>query len=54
VSKAEDYRLKATACEQGASASRDPEIKAQLMELARRWRQMAKDIERITEYFRLQ
>ena len=45
--KAEQFRAHADECERRASHSRDPQLKAQFMELASDWRQLAKQVERI-------
>jgi hypothetical protein len=50
TSKAEEYLAIAKRCEESAAVSHDPEIKAQLIDIARRWREMAKDIEWIEKF----
>jgi hypothetical protein len=42
------YRAKAHECEQQAREAHDPEIKAQLQQLADRWRELADQVERMT------
>ena len=43
----EDYRARADECEEQAQAARDPEVKAQLHLLARQWRELADQVERM-------
>jgi hypothetical protein len=47
TSKAEEYRAKAAECEQHAESIRDAYIKGHYQELARQWREMAEQIERM-------
>jgi hypothetical protein len=42
ASKAEEYRAKAAECDQRAASIRDAKVKAQYQELARQWRELAK------------
>jgi hypothetical protein len=42
ATKAEEYRANAVECDRRAAATRDIEVKVQFQELARRWRDMAK------------
>jgi hypothetical protein len=44
--RAEEYRAHARECEDRAAGTRDPDIKQHLLELAKRWRQMADQLER--------
>jgi hypothetical protein len=41
TTKAEEYRAKAQECEELAERARDPFIKEQLLEVAKKWRHMA-------------
>jgi len=41
ISKADEYRAKAEECEQQAASAHDPQIKAQLRDLAGQWRKLA-------------
>jgi hypothetical protein len=47
TSKSEEYRAKAAECDQRAASIRDTEVKAHYQELARQWREMANQIERM-------
>jgi hypothetical protein len=47
ISKADEYRLKATECDQRAAGAADADIKEQFEDLARQWRVMAKQAERL-------
>lgn len=47
IARPEDYRAKADECEQQARGARDPEVKAQLQLLARQWRELADQAERM-------
>jgi hypothetical protein len=47
ISTPEDYRARADECEEQAQAARDPEVKAQLQLLARQWRELADQAERM-------
>ena len=40
-SKADEYRAKASECEERAQAARDPFIQEQMLEIAEKWRTMA-------------
>jgi|ERR1700674_2374927 len=44
--KAADYQARAAECEVRAGEARDPEVKRQLVDLARQWRLMAEQAER--------
>jgi hypothetical protein len=46
VSKAEDWRARATECEQQAAITVDPEIKNMFEQLAGYWRKMAEQAQR--------
>jgi hypothetical protein len=41
ISKADEYRAKAEECEQQAASAHDPQIKAQLRDLAGQWSELA-------------
>jgi hypothetical protein len=41
TTKAEEYRAKARECEELAEQTRDPSIKEQFLEVAKKWRHMA-------------
>jgi hypothetical protein len=45
AAQAEEYRGYAAECDERAAASRDPDVKDRFLALARRWREMAKQIE---------
>jgi hypothetical protein len=47
VTKAEEYRANAAECDKRAAVARDREVKAQFEELARQWRMMAEQAERM-------
>jgi hypothetical protein len=47
IARPEDYRARANECEEQARAARDPEVKAQLQLLARHWRELADQVERM-------
>ena len=47
ISKADEYRAKAAECDQRAAATPDVDIKQQFEDLARQWREMAKQTERM-------
>lgn len=44
--KADDYRAKAAECERKASEAHDTEVKRDLVEAARYWRDLAEQAER--------
>jgi hypothetical protein len=46
ISKADEYRAKAAECDHRAAATSDIDIKEQFEDLARQWREMAKQAER--------
>jgi hypothetical protein len=46
-SRAEEYRAHANECDRRAATARDPEVKSQFDELARQWREMANQIDRM-------
>jgi hypothetical protein len=46
IARPEDYRARAAECEKQANAARDPEVKAQLLLVARQWRELANQVER--------
>lgn len=41
IARPDDYRARADECEWEASATRDSRIKAQFLDLARQWRELA-------------
>jgi len=43
---AEEYRARAAQCERMAERNRDPTLKAQYLELARQWRDLAQQVEK--------
>jgi len=43
---AEDYRARAAQCERMAERNRDPTLKAQYLELASQWRDLAQQVEK--------
>jgi hypothetical protein len=45
TSRAEQFCAKADECERRAAHSRDPRVKAQFMDLASQWRQLAEQVE---------
>jgi hypothetical protein len=47
ISKADEYRAKAAECDHRAAGAADPDIKEQFEDLARQWRVMAKQAERM-------
>jgi len=47
TSKAEEYRVQAIECDKLATAARDAKTKTQFEELARRWRELAKQVDMI-------
>lgn len=47
IARPEDYRARADECEEQARTARDPEVKAQLHLLARQWRELADQAERM-------
>jgi hypothetical protein len=46
ASQADGYRAKAVECDKSAASTRDPDMKSQFEDLARRWRELAALIER--------
>lgn len=46
MSKPENYRARAAQCEHAAERNRDATLKAQYLELARQWRELAEQAER--------
>ena len=47
ASRAEEYRGHANECDQRAATARDSEVRSQFEELARQWREMANQIDRM-------
>jgi hypothetical protein len=46
MTKVEEYRVLAIRCDQASALAGDLETQAQFNEIARRWRELAKDLER--------
>jgi hypothetical protein len=46
ASQADGYRAKAVECEKSAASTRDPHMKSQFEDLARRWREMAAELDK--------
>jgi hypothetical protein len=46
LSKPENYRARAAQCEHMAERNRDAALKAQYLEMARQWRELAEQAER--------
>ena len=44
-SRAEQYRAQATQCETAAAAAHDPKIKATYADLAKQWRDLARQVD---------
>ena len=47
ISKADQYRTKAVECDKRVAVALDADIKEQFEDLARQWREMAKQVERM-------
>lgn len=50
----EDYRARAAQCERMAERNHDPTLKAQYLELARQWRDLAHQVEKDARMNRLE
>jgi len=49
IARPEDYRARADECESQARGAHDPKIKAQLQKLARQWRLLADQADRMRQ-----